>query len=118
MDIPKRKVNISRVLVHVVSIKFAEVGPNRHTTNWSRSCSNVVEDVSGSLLGEEDGGSDFSKKQKVAKKRHIISGASLHLSMSCFFLGEIMCLEKSGSIKVNEFGQITRSQHRRQLNLS
>ena len=36
------------------SIKSAEEGPNHHTTNPSRPNSNVVEDISGCLLGEED----------------------------------------------------------------
>ena len=46
--------------------KKTEDGPNRHTTNPSRSCSNLVVDVSGCLLGEENDASDLAKEQKDA----------------------------------------------------
>ena len=46
--------------------KKTEDGPNRHTTNPSQSCSNLVVDVSGCLLGEENDASDLAKEQKDA----------------------------------------------------
>ena len=48
--------------------RSAEDGPNRRTTSPSRLYSNVVEDVSGCFLGEEDDGSDLTKEQKDAMR--------------------------------------------------
>ena len=47
-------------------IKLAEDGPNRPTTNPSRSYSNLVADFSGCLLAQEDGGTSLAKTQKGA----------------------------------------------------
>ena len=44
------------------SIRSAEDGPKRRTTYTRLSYSNLVEDTSGCLLGEEDVGSDFAKE--------------------------------------------------------
>ena len=47
------------------SSQLAEVNPNRHTSHPSRSHSNVVADISGCPLGEEDDGPDIAKEQKI-----------------------------------------------------
>ena len=49
------------------SVKLTEHGPKHHTTYPSRLYSNLVEDIGGYLLGEEDDGSDLAKEPKDAR---------------------------------------------------
>ena len=58
----KRRKNNSLSMCLARFKKLAEDGPNHHTSNLSRSFSNLVQDTSGCLL-EEDDGSDDAKEQ-------------------------------------------------------